>query len=130
MPARRLGDLAYALGGWFLLALAPAAGVIELLSLGAVGTGPAFVLAALVAVPLAAFHWLGRRSVGPLGAMFFWAVALSVTAALPLAFLLDRFAVGGGLGAPPVRLAFLAAVYSGAYVVGVQRRFNGFVFRP
>lgn len=125
MPARRLGDLAYALGGWFLLALAPAAGVIELLAPDALATRSAFALAALVAVPLAALHWLDRRAVGPLGAMFFWAVALSVTAGLPLAFLLDAYAVGGGLGAPAVRLAFLAVVYAGAYVVGVRRRVPG-----
>ncbi|QLG29089.1 hypothetical protein HUG10_16820 [Halorarum halophilum] len=122
IPSRRLGDLAYALGGWFLLALAPATGALELLAPHAVASGTAFPLAGLAAVPLAALHWLERWSVGPLGAMFFWTMALAITAGLPLAFLLDWFAVGGGLGEPAVRLGFLAVVYAGAYVVGVRRR--------
>lgn len=128
MPPRRPGDLAYAFGGWFLLALAPAVGALELLASDAGADGTAFLLAGLAAVPLAAFHWLGRWSVGPLGAMFFWTMALAITAGLPLAFLLDRFAVGGGLGEPPVRLAFLAVVYAGAYVVGVRRWSAGIPF--
>lgn len=128
MSPRRLGDLAYAFGGWFLLALAPAAGALELLAPFATAPGAALALAGLVALPLAGLHWLERWSVGPLGAMFFWTMALAITAGLPLAFLLDRFAVGGGLGEPAVRLGFLVLVYAGAYVVGVRRYSLGVPF--
>lgn len=121
MPSRRLGDLAYAFIGWFLLAFAPAAGTLELLAPDLVTGTPPVALAAAVALPLAAVHWRRRWSLGPLGAMFFWTMALAITVGLPLAFLLDAFAVGGGLGDPVVRLSFLAVLYGGAYVVGVKR---------
>ena len=121
MPSRRPGDLAYAFGGWFLLSFAPAAGALELLA-PALATGrPPFVLAGVVALPLAVVHWRRRWSVGPLGAMFFWTMALTITVGLPLAFLLDTLSVGGGLGRPAVRLGFLATLYAGAYVLGVRR---------
>jgi hypothetical protein len=127
---RRVGDLAYALGGWFLLAFAPAVGTLELLAPSLASGAASFVLAATAALPLSVVHWRNHWSVGPLGAMFFWTMALAITAGLPLAFVLDRFDVGGGLGVPTVRLGFLAVLYAGAYVLGVRRRRSGFGQSP
>ncbi|WP_313691940.1 hypothetical protein [Halorarum halobium] len=122
MPSRRPGDLAFAFVGWYLLAFAPVVEVGELLTSDLVVGDTTFLVVAVVALPLAVGHWLDRRSVGPLGAMFFWTLAFGVVVGLPLAYLLDEFGVAGGLGEAGARLLFLAVVYGAAYAVGVRRR--------
>lgn len=113
---RPLGDLGYAYLGWFLLTFGPVVGVGRLVA-PALATGPTpFVLAGVVALPLAVGHWHAGWSVGPLGATVFWSVALWVVVGLPATLLFDVLGVDPGV---PF-LAVVAVVYAGAAALAVR----------
>lgn len=113
------GDLAYAYVGWFLLAFVPVVGVAEAWAPGLASGRSPFLVAGLLALPLAVGHWYAGWSVGPLGATVFWAAALSLAVGLPLSFL-DAFVTSGWLDSPAVRLGLLAAVYAGAAALATR----------
>ena len=100
-------DLAYASLGWFLFAFPPGVGVARLVAPALAAGRTPFLLAGLLALPLAALHWLAGWSVGPLGALFFWSVALWVGVGLPAALLFDL--LGVGVDPPPLAVVYAVA---------------------
>lgn len=109
-------DLAYASLGWFLLAFPPVVSVARSVAPALAAGRTPFLLAGLFALPFAALHWLVGWSVGPLGALFFWSVALWVGVGLPAALLFDLL----GVGVDPPPLAVVCVVYAVAGLLALR----------
>ncbi|AUV80534.1 hypothetical protein C2R22_01720 [Salinigranum rubrum] len=120
MPSRSLLDLLLAFVGWFLLLVLPVSVVVDVLSMSVAGVSDLALVAAL-AVPTATWFWWSGRPVGPLGAWFFWTVALTLALGLPLMVTLAAFDAALTTGSLPARVltvVFVTVVYAGAYALG------------
>jgi hypothetical protein len=118
MPSSSASDFVYALVGWCLLLGAP---VLKLFDFGflAMYNGDPFALVVLVAFPFAVGHWYAGWSVGPLGAMFFRIVAVTLGLGVVVMVLLGTFDAApttGSTTAMVLNAVYLTVVYAVAFV--------------
>ena len=118
MPSRSPLDLLLTFVGWFLLAFGPVSVVSTyVFPPDTVTSLVDFGATTLVALPLAVWYWKSGRSLGDLGAFFFWVMALTlVFGASAFGILVATGPVETGSVADlTVTSALLLAVYAGAY---------------
>jgi hypothetical protein len=120
VPSRSPLDLLLAFVGWFLLLALPVSVAVDVFSVSLSGVSDLALVAAL-ALPTATWFWWSGRPVGPLGAWFFWTVALTLALGLPLMVTLAAFDAALTTGSLPARVltvGFTTVVYAGAYALG------------